>query len=50
MAYFSIVDVVDNMVACTKTINHFFGTGIKVAGTGILLNEQMDDFDKRWAG
>jgi gamma-glutamyltranspeptidase len=33
------------MVAYTKTINHFFASGITAFGTGILLNDQMDDFD-----
>ncbi|MBT8038678.1 MAG: gamma-glutamyltransferase [Gammaproteobacteria bacterium] len=45
--HFSVVDADGNMVACTKTINHFFGSGITAPGTGVLLNDQMDDFDKR---
>jgi len=45
--HFSVVDADGNMVACTKTINHFFASGITAPGTGILLNDQMDDFDKR---
>lgn len=45
--HFSIIDKEGNMVACTKTINHFFGSGIVAPGTGVLLNDQMDDFDKR---
>lgn len=45
--HFSVTDAVGNMVAYTKTINHFFASGITVPGTGILLNDQMDDFDKR---
>jgi gamma-glutamyltranspeptidase/glutathione hydrolase len=45
--HFSVVDAAGNMVACTKTINHFFASGITAPGTGILLNDQMDDFDKR---
>ena len=45
--HFSVVDAAGNMVACTKTINHFFGSGITAPGTGVLLNDQMDDFDKR---
>lgn len=43
-SHFSIVDSKGNMVAATKTINHFFGSGITVPGTGILLNDEMDDF------
>ena len=45
--HFSVVDDEGNMVAYTKTINHFFASGITTAVTGILLNDQMDDFDKR---
>lgn len=45
--HFSVVDRAGNMVAYTKTINHFFASGITTPGTGIVLNDQMDDFDKR---
>jgi gamma-glutamyltranspeptidase/glutathione hydrolase len=45
--HFSVVDRHGNMVAYTKTINHFFASGITTEGTGIILNDQMDDFDKR---
>jgi len=45
--HFSVVDSHGNMVAYTKTINHFFASGITTPGTGIILNDQMDDFDKR---
>lgn len=45
--HYSVVDADGNMVACTKTINHFFGSGVTAPGTGVLLNDQMDDFDKR---
>lgn len=45
--HFSVVDSQGNMVAYTKTINHFFASGITTPGTGIVLNDQMDDFDKR---
>jgi gamma-glutamyltranspeptidase/glutathione hydrolase len=45
--HFSVVDGQGNMVAYTKTINHFFASGITAPGTGVLLNDQMDDFDKR---
>lgn len=44
--HYSIVDAQGNMVAVTKTINHFFGSGITASGTGILLNDEMDDFTK----
>jgi gamma-glutamyltranspeptidase/glutathione hydrolase len=45
--HFSVVDGEGNMVAYTKTINHFFASGITTTGTGILLNDQMADFDMR---
>jgi gamma-glutamyltranspeptidase/glutathione hydrolase len=45
--HFSVVDSMGNMVACTKSINHFFASGITAPGTGVMMNDMMDDFDKR---
>jgi len=42
--HFSIADKDGNLVAVTKTINHFFGSYVVTDGTGILLNDQMADF------
>jgi gamma-glutamyltranspeptidase/glutathione hydrolase len=42
--HFSIIDAEGNRVAASITLNGWFGTGIVVPGTGILLNNQMDDF------
>jgi gamma-glutamyltranspeptidase / glutathione hydrolase len=42
--HFSILDRDGNRVAVTFTLNTGFGTGIVVPGTGILLNNEMDDF------
>ena len=42
--HFSVLDGQGNMVAATLTLNFFFGSGLMVPGTGILLNNQMDDF------
>ncbi len=42
--HYSIVDRHGNVVANTYTINFSYGTGIVAAGTGILLNNEMDDF------
>ena len=33
-----------NAVALTQTVNTLFGSGITVPGTGIVLNNEMDDF------
>lgn len=42
--HFSVLDAEGNRVAASITLNGWFGTGIVVPGTGILLNNQMDDF------
>ena len=42
--HFSIVDRWGNAAACTYTLNGAFGSGITVPGTGIVLNDEMDDF------
>jgi gamma-glutamyltranspeptidase / glutathione hydrolase len=42
--HFSIADADGNWVACTTTINTSFGSKVVIPGTGILLNNQMDDF------
>ncbi len=42
--HFSAVDAEGNWVACTATINTSFGSKVVVPGTGIVLNNQMDDF------
>ena len=41
---FSVIDKAGNMISVTKTINHFFGSGVVPAGTGIILNDEMGDF------
>jgi gamma-glutamyltranspeptidase / glutathione hydrolase len=42
----SYVDKDGNMVALTQTINQFFGSGVIIPGYGIMLNDEMDDFEK----
>jgi gamma-glutamyltranspeptidase/glutathione hydrolase len=42
--HFSVADADGNWVACTATINTSFGSKVIVPGTGILLNNEMDDF------
>ena len=42
--HFSIVDKDGNAVAVTYTLNEWFGARVTVPGTGVLLNNEMDDF------
>ena len=42
--HFSVMDAQGMMVAFTTTLNSSYGSKIVVAGTGILLNNEMDDF------
>lgn len=42
--HYSIVDDEGNAVAVTYTLNGSFGAGVVAEGTGILLNNEMDDF------
>lgn len=42
--HFSVLDAEGNRVAGTLSINFFFGSGLMVPGTGVLLNNEMDDF------
>ena len=46
-AHFSVVDKAGNAVAVTYTLNTNFGSGIVAKGTGILLNNEMDDFSAK---
>ncbi len=42
--HFSVMDAAGNVVSATYTLNLSFGSGIVASGTGILLNNEMDDF------
>jgi gamma-glutamyltranspeptidase/glutathione hydrolase len=42
--HFSIVDRWGNAVANTYTLNGRFGSGVTIAGAGVLMNNEMDDF------
>lgn len=42
--HFSIVDGEGNRVAATLSINYGFGSGFVPPGTGVVLNNEMDDF------
>jgi gamma-glutamyltranspeptidase/glutathione hydrolase len=45
--HYSVVDASGNAVAVTYTLNGGFGSGVTAAGTGILLNNEMDDFTSK---
>jgi gamma-glutamyltranspeptidase/glutathione hydrolase len=45
--HFSIVDKAGNAVSLTYTINDWFGARVTAEGTGILLNNEMDDFSAK---
>ncbi|MBC3920629.1 gamma-glutamyltransferase [Undibacterium sp. CY18W] len=42
--HYSVADQFGNVVATTYTLNLNFGSGIVASGTGIVLNNEMDDF------
>ena len=42
--HFSVIDFDGNVVSNTYTLNTAYGSGIVVKGTGILMNNEMDDF------
>ena len=42
--HFSIVDVAGNAVSLTYTLNDWFGARVVASGTGVLMNDEMDDF------
>ena len=42
--HFSLIDDAGNRVAATLSVNLPFGSGFVAAGTGVLLNDEMDDF------
>jgi gamma-glutamyltranspeptidase / glutathione hydrolase len=45
--HFTVVDPQGNVVSNTYTINDLYGSAVTVKGTGILLNDEMDDFAAR---
>ena len=42
--HYSIADAQGNAVSVTYTLNDWFGAKVTAAGTGVLLNNEMDDF------
>ena len=46
-SHFSVLDAEGNRVAATITLNYPFGSGFVPPGSGVLLNNEMDDFAAR---
>ncbi|EEF61870.1 gamma-glutamyltransferase [Pedosphaera parvula] len=42
--HFSVADAEGNWVACTATVNTGFGSKVVIPGTGVIMNNEMDDF------
>jgi gamma-glutamyltranspeptidase/glutathione hydrolase len=42
--HWSVADAEGNWVACTATINTSYGSKVVIPGTGVVMNNQMDDF------
>ena len=42
--HFSVADAEGNWVACTATVNTSFGSKVVIPRTGVIMNNQMDDF------
>lgn len=42
--HFSVADEAGNIVACTQTVNYFFGSSIIDPKYGFVYNDEMDDF------
>lgn len=45
--HFSVMDKMGNVISNTYTLNFSYGTGMVANGTGILLNNEMDDFSAK---
>jgi gamma-glutamyltranspeptidase/glutathione hydrolase len=45
--HFSVVDKDGNAVSNTYTLNFSYGVGLTAAGTGVLLNNELDDFSAK---
>ncbi len=48
--HFSIIDDAGNAVSMTYTLNDWFGARVVAAGTGVLMNDEMDDFTPNAGG
>ena len=46
-SHFSILDINGNRAAVTQTINTWFGSGYMLSSSGLILNNEMDDFSAK---
>jgi gamma-glutamyltranspeptidase/glutathione hydrolase len=44
-SHFCVVDREGNAVAATETVECYYGSGVTLPGSGVLLNDEMHDFD-----
>ncbi|HKP85636.1 MAG TPA: gamma-glutamyltransferase [Blastocatellia bacterium] len=45
--HYTIIDAEGNVVSNTYTLNNSYGAGVTARGTGVLLNNEMDDFTSK---
>jgi len=45
--HFTVIDTEGNVVTNTYTLNGGYGSGVTASGTGVLLNNEMDDFTSK---
>ena len=45
--HFTVIDAAGNVVTNTYTINDLYGSRVTIKGTGVLMNDEMDDFAAR---
>lgn len=45
--HFTVIDAAGNIVTNTYTINDLYGSRVTIKGTGVLMNDEMDDFTSR---
>jgi len=43
-SHYCVIDGEGRTVACSETINYIFGSYVMLPGTGVILNDQLDDF------
>jgi gamma-glutamyltranspeptidase/glutathione hydrolase len=46
-SHFSVIDAEGNRVGGTQTVNLRYGSGVMPEGTGLVLNDEMDDFSAK---